>query len=219
MRIRTRHKLFKLLMLLAVLNFAFSLYDNYQLEQEFQVPVLLAYGVLAVLALLLYLGYKPDLSPEEPVITEEVVARPAEEEPAPELLEPETAYEAVEVEEVPKPKPATASGDLRGRHAFRCPFCSNTFALESTHAGRAKDFRMSCPFCANNIRIPHRPKVTKGDMRALSSAPPSERVLYACRNCGEVLRFTAPGSRLRQAFSIVTCPHCESRHLVPAAPS
>jgi len=140
-----------------------------------------------------------------------VAAAEAAPEPVPMLAE-----EAVELEEVPKRRPLVAA-DVQGPQAFRCPFCSQVFGLEATHLDRSNDFRMNCPYCANNIRVPRAPKVAAGDLQGVKDARLEDRVLYACSNCGEVLRFTAPGSRLERALSVSTCPNCRSPSLVLAA--
>lgn len=208
MRIRTRYKLFKAIMVAAVLVFALTLYDMFANEAGWQAPLLIAYVLLIALGLLLYVGYKPTLVEPGPLgepVAEPVTGAVAEEEAV------------VELAEVPKRRAVGVR--VEGPHAFRCPFCSQVFALEATHLDRTSDFRMNCPYCANNIRVPRRPKVAPGDLRPLAHAPTSERVLFTCNNCGEVLRFTAPDSRLERALTVSTCPNCRSPSVALAAPA
>lgn len=206
MRIRTRHKLFKIIIAVAIIVFLVSLYDMFLNEAEWQIYILLTYLVLAFFALVLYIGHKPDLNVEEPIITEQIAARGIDEAPPP---VPQVEEEAIEVTEVPKPR-AYAAGPVQGPHAFRCPFCSQVFGLEATHLRRSNDFRIACPYCANNIRIPRAPKVAAGDVGVVRHARESEQVLFTCTTCGEVLRFTAPRSRLERALHVNTCPNCRS---------
>lgn len=209
MRIRTRYTLFKGLMALGVLVFAASLYDMFANEADWQFYILAAYALLIVLALVLYIGHKPKI--EEDILTEQL---PAD---APQALPVEEEIAAAEIVEIPKQRAYVPASSMGPGHHFRCPFCSNLFELAATHARRTKDFRMNCPYCANSIRVPARPKVAPGDLAAFRSAAPDERVHYACRNCGEVLQFTAPGSRLERALRVATCPQCSSRQVTVAA--
>ena len=208
MKIRTRHKLFKAIIAVAVVVFLFSLFDMFARDAEFQNYVLLAYIVLAILALILYIGHKPDLTEEEPIVAEELDATPAGMEPS--LALPIAEEEAaIEVTELTKPR-AYASGPIQGPHAFRCPFCSQVFGLEATHLRRQNDFRIDCPYCANNIRIPRAPKIAPGNLKGVNRAKEDDRVLFTCTNCGEVLRFTAPESRLERSLNVRSCPNCRS---------
>lgn len=219
MRIRTRYKLFKIVILLAVVVFVVSLYDMFiapsEQKTDLQAYVLIAYAVLILVGLVLYIGRKPKLTQDEPIIAEELAAVPegVEPEPLPTLEEQE---EAVEIVEVPKPRQTVSSAGLGGPSTFRCPFCSNLFALEATHVHRDADVRMTCPYCTNRIRIPRRPKVARGKTKGLRHVAPSDQVLYACNNCGEVLRFSAPGSQMERALLVQTCPNCKSRQMTLA---
>jgi uncharacterized Zn-finger protein len=213
-RIRTRYKLFRAIIVVAIIVFLVSLYDMFGRDAEWQRYILLAYLVLAVLALILYIGHKPVLT-EEPIVSEELVATPEGGEPQVPLPVPEEEA-VVEVSEVAKPR-AYAAGPVQGPHAFRCPYCSQVFGLEATHLRRSNDFRMDCPYCANNIRIPRAPKVAPGDLKRVKRAKHADRVLFTCGSCGEVLRFTAPQSRLERALSVRSCPNCRSPSVVLAA--
>jgi transcription elongation factor Elf1 len=212
-RIRTRHKLFRAIIGVAVLVFLASLFDMFLNDAAWMTYVLATYLVLAVLALVLYLGHKPVLPDEEPVPEGAVEPMPVPDPLAAEAAAQEEAV--VEIEEVPKRRPI-GGVHVEGPHYFRCPFCSHAFALEATHLRRTHDFRMNCPYCANSIRVPRKPKVAPGNVRPLHHAAPGERVLFACTNCGEVLRFTAPQSRLERALSVTTCPQCRSPTLALA---
>src|SRR5688572_22246807 len=156
---------------------------------------MLGYIVLAVAALILYLGHKPDLD-EEPVV----------------LAEPEPVPEQDVVAEVAPAAPLA----VQGPHNFRCPFCSNVFALELTHLQKRHETRMDCPFCANTIRIPSRPKLSPGDPVAMASISAAEQAVFVCSNCGEVLRYSAPGQRAESRARVHTCPHCGSDRVDPA---
>lgn len=213
MRIRTRYKFFKLFALLAIVVFGLSLYDVFMNDADWLIYILIAYGALLLFDLLFYLGRKPILEEGEPIVAEEIQATPepveGEEAPAPPPPAGEPV-EAVEVVEVPKRRSVAVSHNVRGPHHFKCPYCTNLFALELTHLNQRADFRMTCPYCGNSIRIPRRPRVAPGDLGSLRSAAPRDRVLYTCSNCGEVIRFTAPQSRLNELLNVSTCPHCRS---------
>ncbi|HLE48122.1 MAG TPA: hypothetical protein VI818_07485 [Candidatus Thermoplasmatota archaeon] len=199
MRIRTRYTLFKVIAALAVLVFVASLYDMFQNASEWFIPIMVAYVVLALFALLLYLGYKPDLEEEA---AQAMVA-------APEPISPQDVVEEVA-------PPPTLDVKVSGAHHFRCPFCSNTFALELTHLRKVHELRMDCPFCSNTIRIPRNPKLSPGLPVDLSSPAPAEQALFVCENCGEFLRYTAPGQRAEDRARVHTCPHCGSEQVDPA---
>ena len=203
MRIRTRYKLFKIIAALAVVVFVASLYDMFQNASEWFVPIMVAYVVLALGALLLYIGYKPDLDEEEgePVLSGPVV-----------VAAPEPIAAQDVVEEVPRPR----NVNVAGAHHFRCPFCSNVFALELTHLRKEHELRMDCPFCANTIRIPRNPKLSPGQAVDLTAIGPSEQALFVCEACGEFLRYTAPGQRAEDRARVHTCPHCGSERVDPA---
>lgn len=214
MRIRTRYKWFRILILAAILAFLFSLYDIFANDSHLFIPVMGAYLVLFVAGLLLYLGHKPILD-EEGLQTEVVTARP-EGEPAP--TPPEEEEEAVEVVEVPKPaRPRVPHLNVAGPHFFKCPFCSNLFAFEMTHLGGRKAFRMNCPYCANSIRIPRQPKVATQKVEGLWHPTPEAQALMTCTRCGEVLRITAPGSQWERLLHVQACPHCARTGVVPAS--
>lgn len=217
MKIRTRHKLLKAIMVLAVLTFLVSLYDMFYNDASWEAILLITYVVLAFLALLLYIGFKPSLEKDEPIVTEELRAEPAGVDPLPAPLpvdEPLVAEEIVEI-----PRRHTTAGPLEGPHTFKCPFCSNTFALEASHIQRKADFRMNCPFCGNDVKIPQTPHLTRARGVDVRHARTSEKALYTCSSCGEVLRVTAPGSLLERFLNIRACPNCNSRQMVPATPA
>lgn len=194
MRIRTRYTLFRSILAVAIAVFVLSLFDIFANASAWFVPVMIAYVALAVLALILYIGHKPDLEAET------VVA------------EPEPVPDQTVVEEV-TPAPQL---NVQGPHHFRCPFCANIFALELTHLRKEHDIRMDCPFCANNIRIPRRPRLSPGRPVRTELATPEEQAAFVCDNCGEQLRYTAPGRRAMDKARVHTCPHCGSERVDPA---
>lgn len=194
MKIRTRYTLFKILLGLAVFTFLVSLWDIFGNQSDLFEEIMIGYVVLAVLALVLYIGHKPDLD-EEPVV----------------LAAPEPVPEQDVVGEVGAP-----ALDVKGPHHFRCPFCSNIFALELTHLQKRHETRMDCPFCANTIRIPARPKLSPGEPVAMGSVSAMEQAVFVCANCGEVLRYSAPGQRAEDRARVHTCPHCGSDRVDPA---
>lgn len=209
MRIRTRYTLFKAVAAVAILTFLFSLWDIFANHSNLFIPVVAAYLGLFVLAVLLYAGHKPVLD-EEGLETELVRA-------APEGAPAEAAsIEAIEVVEVPKSRPRLPSINVAGPHHFKCPFCSHLFSLELTHLRERHDFRINCPFCANNIRIPRQPRVTAQPLDELRAAAPSDRALFTCTHCGEVLRITAPGSQWDRLLHVQVCPRCQRTGVVPA---
>lgn len=195
MRIRTRYKLFRIIIGVGILVFVASLYDIFANKSEWFVYVMIGYAVLAVLALILYLGYKPDLT-EAPVVVE------------PEPLPPQDV-----VTEVPPPEPRRLN--VQGPHHFRCPFCANVFALELTHLRKEHELRMDCPFCANTIRVPRTPKLSPGLPVRMDRITPPEQALFICENCGEELRYSAPGQRAEARARVHTCPHCGSARVDP----
>ena len=197
MRIRTRYKWFKILIALAIVTFIISLYDMFANQSDWFVYVMIVYLVLAIIALILYIGHKPTL----------------EDEPTPVLAEPEpTPVPQDVVEEVTPPMEL----QVQGPHHFRCPFCANIFALELTHLQKQHELRMDCPFCANTIRIPRRPKLAAGQPVEMSGIGPREQAIFACENCGEALRYSAPGQRAEERARVYTCPHCGSTRVGPA---
>jgi len=196
LKIRTRYKLFKVIIALAVVTFLVSLWDIFGNKSDLFEEIMIAYIVLAVLALILYIGHKPDLDEEEPI----VVATP---EPMPD--------QDVVAEVTPAP-----ALDIQGPHHFRCPFCSNIFALELTHLQKRHETRMDCPFCANTIRIPSRPKLAPGEPVAMESISSAEQAVFVCGNCGEVIRYSAPGQRPEDRARVHSCPHCGSDRVNPA---
>lgn len=197
MKIRTRYTLFKIIIALAVVIFLVSLWDIFVNESDLFEEIMLGYIVLAVAALILYLGHKPDLDEEEPIV----------------LAEPEPMPAQDVVAEIAPPQPL----DVKGPHNFRCPFCSNVFALELTHLQKRHETRMDCPFCANTIRIPSRPKLAAGNPVEMNSVSAAEQAVFVCGNCGEVLRYSAPGQRPEDRLRVHTCPHCGSDRVDPAA--
>jgi Zn finger protein HypA/HybF involved in hydrogenase expression len=191
LRIRTRYKLFRIILVLSIITFILSLYDIFANASAWFIPVMIVYIVLAIFALILYIGHKPQLD-------EEILA-------APEPMPPQDV--AAEV----------ARGvNVQGPHHFRCPFCANIFALELTHLRKEHELRMDCPFCSNTIRIPRRPKLAAGQPVRLDLATPDEQALFTCENCGEVLRYTAPGQHPTDHVRVHTCPHCGSERVDPA---
>ena len=196
MKIRTRYTLFKVIIALAIVTFLVSLWDIFGNESQLFEEIMLAYIVLAVLALILYLGHKPDLD-EEPVV----------------VATPEPVPDQDVVAEVTPPRAL----DVQGPHNFRCPFCSNIFALELTHLQKQHETRMDCPFCANTIRIPARPKLAPGEPISMASISAAEQAVFVCSNCGEVMRYSAPGQRPEDRIRVHTCPHCGSDRVSPAA--
>jgi Zn finger protein HypA/HybF involved in hydrogenase expression len=194
LRIRTRYLLFKIILGVAIAVFVLSLVDIFGNKSGLFIPVMITYVVLAVLALILYIGHKPDLEAETV------------------LAAPEPVPDQTVVEEV-TPRPAL---NVQGPHNFRCPFCANVFALELTHLRKEHDIRMDCPFCANTIRIPRRPRLSPGQAVRTDLATPEEQALFVCENCGEVLRYTAPGQQAVQNARVHTCPHCGSERVDPA---
>lgn len=221
MRIRTRHKLLKLLAGLAIVVFLASLWDMFLNDGELIIAVLGAYAVLLFLALLLYVGHKPTLDPREPIVAEELDARPVPvagepEEPAwPTEGEDEEPEDVTQIEEVPKPRAHVGTLDVGSTNHFKCPFCSNVFGVAASHR-RRNDFRVNCPFCANSVRVPKRPKVTQGDLSEFSHASPSERRVFACAECGEQIQFTAPHGKPARSLHVMQCPNCKSRRVLPA---
>lgn len=195
MKIRTRYTLFKIIIALAIVTFLVSLWDIFGNASDLFEEIMLAYIILAVAALILYLGHKPDLD-EEPVVVAE-----------PEPMPPQDV-----VAEVAPPQPL----DVKGPHNFRCPFCSNVFALELTHLQKRHETRMDCPFCANTIRIPSRPKLAPGNPIEMGAISAAEQAVFVCANCGEVLRYSAPGQRAEDRVRVHTCPHCGSDRVDPA---
>jgi Zn finger protein HypA/HybF involved in hydrogenase expression len=193
-KIRTRYKLFKAIIVLAVVVFLVSLWDIFGNDSDLFEEIMLAYIVLGVLALILYIGHKPDLD-EEPVV----------------LATPEPMPEQDVVAEV------TPGLEVQGPHHFRCPFCSNVFALELTHLQKRHETRMDCPFCANTIRIPSRPKLAPGEPVAMDSISAAEQAVFVCSNCGEIIRYSAPGQRAEERARVHTCPHCGSDRVSSAA--
>jgi DNA-directed RNA polymerase subunit RPC12/RpoP len=228
MRIRTRHKLFKLLILLAVVNYLVFLYDVLLNESEFFVYVMIGFLAILFFVLLLYIGVKPDLD-DEPELLETVTAEPeademedslfaapAEEEPPMAEPTPEPILEeAPEVVEIPKPHANVDAANMRGPHHYRCPFCSHVFGVEATHLRNRRELRVSCPYCANHIRIPAKPKVVVGEVPR-GRVEDKDRVAYSCSNCGEVLRITAPQSSIRRRLIVQACSHCGSTRLTRA---
>lgn len=195
MRIRTRYKLFRIIIIVGIVVFLVSLYDIFANESQWFIYVMIGYAALAILALILYLGYKPKLD-EEPVAAE----------PAPPV-------EGDVVTEVPPPEPRRLN--VQGPHHFRCPFCANVFALELTHLRKEHELRMDCPFCANTIRIPRRPKLSPGAPVRMDRITPDEQALFVCENCGEELRYSTPGQRAEARARVHTCPHCGSGRVDP----
>lgn len=212
MRIRTRYRVFRLVILVALLAFAFSLWDLLANDSGFFIPVMIAYAALFLLGLLLYLGHKPVL--DDTVMAAEFIEATPEGKPAEPTPEPE---EVIEVVELAKTRPHIASVNVSGPHHFKCPFCSHLFSMELTHLRGRKDFWMNCPYCANNIRIPRQPRLATGKLDAVSNAAPGEKALFTCTRCGEVLRFTAPGGRLDRFLHVQACPNCKHSPVVPAA--
>lgn len=229
-RIRTRYKLFKAIIAVAVIVFLATLYDMFFNDSAWRDGLLIGYVALGVVALLLYIGHKPDL--DEPV----AVALPAvepEPEPVPAIVEPPPPVEpppietpifaepepVAMIEEVPRSQRVVGAVDVQGPHNFRCPFCVSTFALEATHINRRSDFRMDCPYCGRSIRIPRDPRIAKGEPVHVEEAAPQDRGLYTCSTCGEVLRFTAPHKPDDRRYGVRTCPNCESPQVQAAIPS
>lgn len=196
MKIRTRYKLFRIIIGIGIVVFLASLYDIFLNKSAWFIYVMIAYVVLAIFALILYLGYKPRL--DEPVVAE----------PAP--VVPQDV-----VTEVPPPEPRRLN--VQGPHHFRCPFCANVFALELTHLRKEHELRMDCPFCANTIRVPRRPKLSPGAPVRMDRISKDEQALFICENCGEELRYSAPGQRAEARARVHTCPHCGSQRVDPAA--
>lgn len=209
MRIRTRHRLFKVLVALAVIVFAGTLYDMFVNDSGWQIYFLLGYGVLLLAALLLYVGRKP-------VLPDDLVSEVATAAPEPVAPAGQPTEEAAEVRPDP-PRRALGHAAMGGPHHFACPFCSHRFGLQATHVRRLADFRLDCPYCGNSIRIPRRPRVTSAPLDDLEAAAPPDRVHFACERCGEVLRLTAPGARSDRPPTVSNCPHCQNATVVLAA--
>lgn len=207
MRIRTRYKLFQAVGVLAVLAFFFSLFDIFGNQSDLFIPVMIGFLVLLAVDAVLYVGRKPLLD-EEGIETEIISATPEGNEPVPD--------DALEVVEVARSRPRLSNVQVAGPHHFRCPFCSNLFSVELTHLRGRSDFRMNCPYCSNTIRVPREPKVTAQSIDALVHAAPSDRAVFTCTHCGEVLRFTAPGSRIERFLHVQLCPNCRRSAVVPA---
>lgn len=195
MRIRTRYTLFKGIIALAVVTFLVSLYDIFARDSEWFFIVMAVYAVLALFALVLYIGHKPRLEGE-----------PTPVEPVPVVPDQDV------VAEVEPARPLA----VEGPHHFRCPFCSNIFALELTHLQKKYELRMDCPFCANTIRIPARPKLAPGLPIQMDAVSPPEQAVFVCFNCGEMLRYSAPGQRAEDHARVRSCPHCGSDQVGPA---
>lgn len=217
MRIRTRHKLFKILITLAVLNYLLFLYDVLFNNSELFIWVMIGFVVLILLTLLLYIGVKPELEPGDVVARETVEAEPEAQE-IPEMPEPQPALppptpdEAVQVVEIPKPHAQVDPSRIRGPHHYRCPFCSHVFSMEATHLQRRQELRITCPYCANHVRVPAAARIVVGEVPR-GWVPDTDRVAYQCQNCAEVLRFSAPASGIKRHLQIQTCPHCGSSRL------
>ena len=114
--------------------------------------------------------------------------------------------------EIPKPRAQLTGASMHGPHHYRCPFCSHVFSFEATHLKERKDVGAACPYCSNHLRIPARPHVVVGPIPR-GALMASDRVAFACGNCGEVLRFTAPGSSIQRYLRLDACPHCGSTRL------
>jgi DNA-directed RNA polymerase subunit RPC12/RpoP len=194
-KIRTRYLWFKGIIVAAIVTFAVSLFDIFGNDSEWFAPIMIAYIVLAVAALILYIGHKPDLDDGPAVVAT-----------------PQTMPDQDVVTQLATPKHL----DVKGPHNFRCPFCSNIFALELTHLEKRHEIRMDCPFCANTIRIPSRPKLAPGTQIAMETIGPAEQAVFVCGNCGEVLRYSSPGHRAEEHARVHTCPHCGSDRVDPA---
>lgn len=194
MKIRTRHRLFKIIIAVAIVTFVLSLYDIFVNQSGWFIPVMAVYVVLAVAALVLYVGRKPQLE-------ETVVAAPDEETP-----------QDLAVETTPR-----SEVSVRGPHHFRCPFCSQVFALELTNLRKQHELKMDCPYCANTIRVPRSPKLVPGSLVPMEEIQPADQAVFACASCGENLRFSAPGTAPEPRVHVYTCPHCGSNQVQPAA--
>lgn len=209
MRIRTRYTLFKAIGGLGVLVFLLSLYDMFANDAALQAIVLLSYAVLLLSALVLYVGYKPNLDTDEPLVSETIESQPdGQPDAGPDVVVTESAAEATEVVEVPKTTRVALRAPLRGTHHFRCPFCSNVFAFEASHLERGADFRMGCPYCVNRIRIPKTPKVGRANLKAFRTAAQSDQVSFACSSCDETVRITAPFAAQDRRAALPACPRC-----------
>lgn len=218
MKIRTRYTLFKAIIVVAILVFLATLYDMFQNASEWIAIMFLLYAVLAVFALLLYIGWKPNLDEEEAVVSEVIRAEP--EPPAAVAVAPPPGHEeplwADEIVEVPRRR--TPWANLQGPHHFKCPLCANVFALEASHIQRKSDFRLNCPYCGNDVKIPHLPHMTRAKRADVAHARADEKGMYTCTSCGEIVRVTAPGSALERLLNIKACPNCSSRQMTPATP-
>jgi transcription elongation factor Elf1 len=221
-RIRTRHKLLKLLIALAVVNYVVFLFDILFNASDLFIWVMLGFVVLIILTLLLYLGVKPTLEEGDIVAADEVLAEAEEpvpafppEVPAPDPLPPPTRDEVVEVVEIPRRRPEVSAASMRGPHHYRCPFCSHVFSMEATHLKNRRDIRMSCPYCSNHVRIPPRARIVVGAIPRGRVAD-KDRAAYRCAKCGEVRRVSAPASTARRMV-MQGCANCGSSRLDRAA--
>jgi DNA-directed RNA polymerase subunit RPC12/RpoP len=226
-RIRTRHSLFKALIVVGVVTYLVFLYDILLNESAWFIYVMIAFLALIVLALVLYLGRKPDVAeeteaeyavealPEEPA-EEAVEAEPVpwpgyEAEPAP-APEPEPDETVEIVEEIPKPRTPVPATAIHGPHHYRCPFCSRVFSMEATHLTGRMELRLSCPFCRNRIRVPSQPRMVVGHVPSMP-ATQHEQAAFTCNECGEVLRFTAAASAIQRMLHVQNCPNCGNARL------
>lgn len=153
MKIRTRHRLFKIIIGVAIATFVLSLYDIFAHQSGWFIPVMAVYVLLAVAALILYIGRKPQLEEET------VVAAPEAEAP-----------QDLAVETTPRSQVA-----VQGPHHFRCPFCSQVFALELTNLRKEHEMKMDCPYCANTIRVPRSPKFVPGSLVPMDDVRPTDQ--------------------------------------------
>ncbi len=179
---------YKWVILFGVLTLVTSVVDILFLDQILLLPVVGIYGLLAVVAVLMYFSRRV----REPVEEEEETEPQPQTDVAVNLREREgTSYDLADV-----------------RHGvLSCPSCRQVFQLGLEHYDQRRAVLFTCPECGEAGRLP---TGAKKPVEAEVPVKPVHEAWYHCDHCGEDWNVGTFGHEGRTS-RFEACPHCGTR--------